>query len=234
MNLLTLWSTVLLETQIFPQLLKKFPSVRGTPRLISLFTRACQVFFNQSHVNTIHTLSPTHLKSILSSHLCPVYGIPSWWFVMHSNIIVPFMSWFTKSILLSLSSTWEQHDYFFSSLLTSSRACVILLDSIMVKVYDNDFISLRFVISSFYFTYRSSFNWSLWSPFLISPTCFFYAKEPLPHWLLFKLDDEHLNPLNAELNPICHFLVLLGDLTFMGPSIVSVFQYTRISNKMQR
>jgi hypothetical protein len=29
-------------------------------------------------------------------------------------------------------------------------------------------------------------------------------------------------------------LVLLEDLTFMGPCIVSVFQYTRISNKMQR
>ena len=42
----------------------------------------------------------------------------------------------------------------------------------------------------------------------------------------------HLNPLNAELNPICHLLVLLGDLTFMGPCIVSIFQY--ISNKMQR
>jgi hypothetical protein len=41
-----------------------------------------------------------------------------------------------------------------------------------------------------------------------------------------------LNPLNAELNPICHLLVLLGDLTFMGPCIVSIFQY--ISNKMQR
>jgi len=40
------------------------------------------------------------------------------------------------------------------------------------------------------------------------------------------------NPLNAELNPICHLLVLLGDLTFMGPCIVSIFQY--ISNKMQR
>jgi hypothetical protein len=40
-----------------------------------------------------------------------------------------------------------------------------------------------------------------------------------------------LNPLNAELNPICHLLVLLGDLTFMGPCIVSIFQY--ISNKMQ-
>jgi hypothetical protein len=40
------------------------------------------------------------------------------------------------------------------------------------------------------------------------------------------------NPLNAELNPICHLLVLLGDLTFMGPSIVSIFQY--ISKKMQR
>ena len=41
-----------------------------------------------------------------------------------------------------------------------------------------------------------------------------------------------INPLNAELSPICHLLVLLGDLTFMGPRIVSIFQY--ISNKMQR
>jgi hypothetical protein len=41
-----------------------------------------------------------------------------------------------------------------------------------------------------------------------------------------------LNPLNAELNPICHLLILLGDLTFMGPCIISIFQY--ISNKMQR
>jgi hypothetical protein len=38
----------------------------------------------------------------------------------------------------------------------------------------------------------------------------------------------HFNPLNAELNPICHLLILLGDLTFMDPCIVS------ISNKMQR
>jgi hypothetical protein len=36
------------------------------------------------------------------------------------------------------------------------------------------------------------------------------------------------NPLNAELNFICHLLTLLGDLTFMGPCIVS------ISNKVQR
>jgi hypothetical protein len=42
----------------------------------------------------------------------------------------------------------------------------------------------------------------------------------------------YFNPLNAELNPICHLLVLLGDLTFMGPCFVSIFQY--ISNKMQR
>jgi hypothetical protein len=41
-----------------------------------------------------------------------------------------------------------------------------------------------------------------------------------------------INPLNAELNSICHLLVLLGDLTFKGPCIVSIFQY--ISNKMQR
>jgi hypothetical protein len=37
-----------------------------------------------------------------------------------------------------------------------------------------------------------------------------------------------INPSNAELNSVCHLLVLLGDLTF----IVSIFQY--ISNKMQR
>ena len=36
----------------------------------------------------------------------------------------------------------------------------------------------------------------------------------------------YFNPLNAELNPICHLLVLLGDLTFMGTYIVSIFQYT--------
>jgi hypothetical protein len=33
------------------------------------------------------------------------------------------------------------------------------------------------------------------------------------------------NPLNAELNSICHMLVLLGNLTFMGPCIVNIFQY---------
>jgi hypothetical protein len=37
-----------------------------------------------------------------------------------------------------------------------------------------------------------------------------------------------VNPLNAELNSICHLLILLGDLAFMGSCIVS------ISNKMQR
>jgi len=41
-----------------------------------------------------------------------------------------------------------------------------------------------------------------------------------------------INPLNDELNPICHLLVLIEDLTFMGPYIVSIFQY--VSNKMQR
>ena len=40
------------------------------------------------------------------------------------------------------------------------------------------------------------------------------------------------NPLNTELNPICHLLVLLGDLTYMNSCILSIFQY--LSNKMQR
>jgi hypothetical protein len=43
-----------------------------------------------------------------------------------------------------------------------------------------------------------------------------------------------INPLNAELNPTCHLLVLLSDLTFTGPCIVSIFQHTCLSNKMQR
>jgi hypothetical protein len=38
----------------------------------------------------------------------------------------------------------------------------------------------------------------------------------------------NINPLNAELNPICHLLILLGDLTFLGKCNV------RISKKMQR
>jgi hypothetical protein len=37
-----------------------------------------------------------------------------------------------------------------------------------------------------------------------------------------------INPLKAELNPMCHLLILLGDLTFMGKCIVS------ISNTQQR
>jgi len=49
---------------------------------------------------------------------------------------------------------------------------------------------------------------------------------------IVSVSDIVINPLNAELNPICHLLVLLGDLTFMGPCIVSIFQHT--SNKMQR
>ena len=35
----------------------------------------------------------------------------------------------------------------------------------------------------------------------------------------------YFNPLNAELNSVCHSLIL-GDLTFMDTCIVSIFQYT--------
>ena len=47
-----------------------------------------------------------------------------------------------------------------------------------------------------------------------------------------QITNQSIKPLNAELNPICHSLILLGDLTFMGTCIVRIFQY--ISNKMQR
>jgi hypothetical protein len=50
--------------------------------------------------------------------------------------------------------------------------------------------------------------------------------------LLVGTTQHFINPLNAELNPICHSLILLGDLTFMATCIVSIFQY--IFNKMQR
>jgi hypothetical protein len=50
--------------------------------------------------------------------------------------------------------------------------------------------------------------------------------------LLLDKTQDMINPLNAELNPICQLLILIGDLTFMGPCILSIFQY--ISNKMQR
>ena len=53
-----------------------------------------------------------------------------------------------------------------------------------------------------------------------------------PFKIIPKYKSTEFNPLNAELNPICHLPVLLGDLTFMGPCILSIFQY--ISNKMQR
>jgi hypothetical protein len=46
--------------------------------------------------------------------------------------------------------------------------------------------------------------------------------------IIFMKTDTVFNPLNADLNPICHLLILLEDITFMGPCIVS------ISNKMQR
>jgi hypothetical protein len=42
---------------------------------------------------------------------------------------------------------------------------------------------------------------------------------------------DNINPLSAELNPICHLLALVGDLTFMGPCIVSISKY--IFNKIQ-
>jgi hypothetical protein len=47
----------------------------------------------------------------------------------------------------------------------------------------------------------------------------------------WEYEERSLNPLNAELNLICHLLVLLGNLTFMDPFIVNIFQY--ISNKIQ-
>jgi hypothetical protein len=58
-----------------------------------------------------------------------------------------------------------------------------------------------------------------------------HSFSPGLHAGVFQAEIYVINPLNTELNPICHLLLLLGDLTFMGPCIISIFQY--ISNKMQ-
>jgi hypothetical protein len=54
------------------------------------------------------------------------------------------------------------------------------------------------------------------------------APEQVRFILITGKDTNDINPLNFELNPICHLLILLRDLTFMGKFIVS------ISKKMQR
>jgi hypothetical protein len=66
--------------------------------------------------------------------------------------------------------------------------------------------------------------------------CLFESSTCFEQICAYPQEDNCINPLNAELNPICHLLVLLGDLTFMDPCIVSIIQYTctRISNKIQR
>jgi hypothetical protein len=82
-----------------------------------------------------------------------------------------------------------------------------------------------FVLVEFDSLYCTEFNW-----FWIGESC----TDALRHVTtdVRKLFSFSFNPLNAELNPIFHLLVLLWDLMFMGPCIISIFQYK--SNKMQR
>jgi hypothetical protein len=77
---------------------------------------------------------------------------------------------------------------------------------------------------------------------LWGPRNFLYVRDRIfstgVEWLVSVVEETttstaEFNPLKAELNPICHLLVFLGDLTFMDPYIVSIFQYMCISNKMQ-
>jgi hypothetical protein len=49
--------------------------------------------------------------------------------------------------------------------------------------------------------------------------CFVWIWKQTARFSLYSI-----NPLNAELNPICHLLILLGDLTFMGSFIVKYIQ----------
>jgi len=51
---------------------------------------------------------------------------------------------------------------------------------------------------------------------------------PVSRYRIVEFVITNINPLNAGLNTICHLLVLLGDLTFMGPCIVRIF-YIRLT-----
>jgi hypothetical protein len=76
-----------------------------------------------------------------------------------------------------------------------------------------------------------SINISFWAAFKILPQKYF-SRHLTPILITMKPEviarPWYINPLNAELIPMCHLLILLEDLTFMGKCIVS------ISNKMQR
>jgi hypothetical protein len=84
---------------------------------------------------------------------------------------------------------------------------------------------------SYYINTMVSFVWLVTRyPVLLNLEWFylFYCKptESLQNTIILKT--AMFNSLNAELNPTCHLIILLGDLTFMGKCLVS------ISNKMQR
>jgi hypothetical protein len=87
--------------------------------------------------------------------------------------------------------------------------------------------SVKFQKSRVLIRYNFSLNWILmnesWIMFHI-----FLKIEVKSKRKISAARYEPLNPSNAELNPICHLLLLLGDLTFMGPCMVSIFQYTRV------
>jgi hypothetical protein len=81
-------------------------------------------------------------------------------------------------------------------------------------------------VSGYTAGYISPIHHPLFTKHLATSSTFYHSKN-----FLYE-DQVKFNPLNAELNPSCHSLKLLGNLTFMGTCIVSIFQY--ISNKMQR
>jgi hypothetical protein len=101
-------------------------------------------------------------------------------------------------------------------------ACVLFTENSMISGKD---LYWEFNVSSVKELHRfySRFNLYKIQPF-IPKMSQINSAHTSPYCLL----NIYFNALNAELNPIYHLLILLGDLTFMGPYIVS------ISNKMQR
>jgi hypothetical protein len=65
-NCLTPWIRVLLEKQTVPQLVKKFPTLYGTRRFVTVFTTARHYFPSRAVINVVHAIPFQFFKTLFN------------------------------------------------------------------------------------------------------------------------------------------------------------------------